>query len=461
MTIRDDVRKYFEREAARHEAPRGLRAAVLGQAPGHALERRSPQWIAGAIAVVLAVAVVAGLLGTNAFLRSRGAPANPRASAARTASPTPSPAGGLTLDSVAMFGDQGWASTLDSSGPIASVLRTVDGGRTWRVVTPSGAKGAFIFGFAPIDAGRAWLMAASPSISGTAPVDLWGTTDGGQTWNRTTALAFAFRGSMMTFTDGTHGWFAVPGEPLSQYQQQGIVIDRTVDGGKSWRLVAETNWPPVKSTRGAPSLNCGKGDLSFRDASTGWLTGGCLGGITFDVTTDGGVTWKAQRLPTPGGKAFSAVCEGPCTLTAPRFVQPPLVSDPGFQQRFGLGYMVLHDISTSGNRSWLYISRDGGRSWTIHSVPGQGTYVSMVTMSVGLASGAAVDPASPWLYRTMDGGTTWHPLTTNIQLASAALDCVSVSRCWALTASPADLSTQLYETTDGGMTWSKTNARIP
>ena len=116
MTIRDDVRKYFEREAARHEAPRGLRAAVLGQAPGHALERRSPQWIAGAIAVVLAVAVVAGLLGTNAFLRSRGAPANPRASAARTASPTPSPAGGLTLDSVAMFGDQGWASTLDSSG---------------------------------------------------------------------------------------------------------------------------------------------------------------------------------------------------------------------------------------------------------------------------------------------------------------------------------------------------------
>jgi photosystem II stability/assembly factor-like uncharacterized protein len=61
----------------------------------------------------------------------------------------------------------------------------------------------------------------------------------------------------------------------------------------------------------------------------------------------------------------------------------------------------------------------------------------------------------------MDGGTTWHPLKTNIQLASAALDCVSVSRCWALTASPADLSTQLYETTDGGMTWSKTNARIP
>jgi photosystem II stability/assembly factor-like uncharacterized protein len=354
-----------------------------------------------------------------------------------------------------MFGDQGWASTLDSSGPIASVLRTVDGGRTWRVVTPPGAKGTYIFGFAPIDASRAWVMAADPSISGTAPVDLWATSDGGQAWTKTTALAFAFRGSLITFTDGTHGWFAVPGEPLSQDQQQGIVIDRTTDGGKSWRLVAETNWPPVKSTRGAPPLNCGKDDLSFRDANTGWLTGGCSFGVTFDVTTDGGLTWKAQRLPSPHGVPFSAECGGgPCTLTAPRFVPPPVGSDVGFQQRFGLGYMVLNDSGVSGSRSWLYVSRDGGRSWTIHSVPGQQSQVIMLTQSVGFAKVGVIEGAAHWLYRTDDGGTTWQPVPANVQLDYPELDCISVTRCWALGGS-------LYETTDGGLTWTNLNPRVP
>ena len=462
MTIRDDVRKYFEHEATRHEAPRGFRAAALGEARGRALERRSPQWIAGAIAMLLAVAVVAGLLGVDVFLRSRGAPANPRSSAARTASPTSSPSASMPLDSVAMFGDDGWASTLDSGGAIANVLSTADGGRTWRTVTPRATEGTFMFGFAPIDVSRAWLMAANPSASGTGPVDLWETTDGGQTWTRTTAIAFAFRGSLITFTDGTHGWFAVPGEPISQEEQQGIVIDRTIDGGKTWQLVAETNWPPVKSTSGAPPLNCGKSDLSFLDASTGWLTGGCGGGVTFDVTTDGGVTWKAQRLASPGGSPFSAECGGgPCSLTAPRFVLPPLASDPGFQQRFGLGYMVLNDSSASGNRSWLYVSRDGGRSWTIHSVPGQETRVVMLTASVGFASVGAVDTAAHWLYRTDDGGITWQPVPANVQLSYAALDCVSSSRCWALTVSPIDSSTQLYETTDGGLTWSNLYVQVP
>jgi photosystem II stability/assembly factor-like uncharacterized protein len=456
MTIRDDVRKYFEHEAARHEAPRGFRAAALGEARGRALERRSPQWIAGAIAVVLAVAVVAALLGADVFLRSHGAPANPRSSAARTASPTSSPGSSTPLDSVAMFGDNGWASTLDSGGGIANVLRSADGGRTWRTVTPGGVRSSSIFGFAAIDVNRAWLTAVGPSQQGYGPVDLWATVDGGQTWSKTTAPAFVFRGPLITFTDGMHGWFAVPGEPSSQEEQQGIVIDRTLDGGKTWQLVAETNYPPVKSTSGAPPFTCGKSDLSFLDASTGWLTGSCTAGITFDLTTDGGVTWKVEPLASPDGAPFSAECGGgPCTLTAPRFISP------------GFGYMMFEDTSTSGNRSWLYVSGDGGRSWTIHRVPGQAVTVAMVTASVGFASVLAVDsaggfdPAADWLYRTDDGGKSWQPVAAGVHLLYASLDCVSASRCWALSRSPIDSSTQLYETTDSGLTWSNLKVQVP
>jgi hypothetical protein len=51
-----------------------------------------------------------------------------------------------------MFGDDGWGATYESAGPVANLLRTGDGGHTWRRVTPQIAQGNFIFGFALIDA---------------------------------------------------------------------------------------------------------------------------------------------------------------------------------------------------------------------------------------------------------------------------------------------------------------------
>jgi len=410
-----------------------------------------------ALALVAAVTLTFATVGVLLLAR-QGAQLGHGGPASGPRIQTPVPATAPALNSVAMYGDNGWATTLDSAGPISSVLRTGDGGHTWRTVTLPTQQGSFIFGFAPIDASRAWLMVAGPTETG--PVDLWSTKDGGQTWSKTTAPAFAFRGALITFTDGTHGWFAVPGQPGSQSQEQGIVIDRTTDGGKTWRVVAQRNFPPNGSTPGAPSATCGKQDLSFLDSRTGWLTGGCTGGITFDVTTDGGVTWKAQRLNPPPGGNFATVCGGgPCTLTAPRFVSPPVGADTALFA--SLGYMVLHDTGVYPGRSWLYTSHDHGQSWTIHRLPGLQTGIAMVTGSVGFASvetvnsAGAVDSAAPWFYRTDDAGQSWTPVTTNVQVPYASLDCVSALRCWALSVSQTDSSSRLFETTNGGQTWSQ------
>src|SRR4029077_7303482 len=240
---------------------------------------------------------------------------------------TPTPAA-TTFDSIAMFGDAGWGGIGDASGPPSSLFHTTDGGTSWTNVTPTISAGHAFSGFAPIDANRAWAVAPS-TTGGSAPADLFGTSDGGLTWLRSTAGATFYRGPVVVFSDDTHGWIATPGEPASQFQQQGIVIDRTTDGGQTWRLVAETTYPPESSTPGAPAFDCGKSDLSFRDASTGWLTGGCTGGITFDVTNNGGVTWRVQPLPGPGGQSWVQACGGgPCDLTAPRFVIGPIKSNP-------------------------------------------------------------------------------------------------------------------------------------
>jgi photosystem II stability/assembly factor-like uncharacterized protein len=407
-------------------------------------------------ALALAAAVVLGFATVGVLLLARQeARLTPLPEYVQT---TPTPATELSLNSIAMYGDTGWAVTLESGGPISNVVRTGDGGQTWSNVKLPSDQGRFIFGFAPIDASRGWLMVAGPAETG--PVDLWATRDGGQTWSKTTAPAFVSRDALITFTDGAHGWFAAPGQPLSQYQQQGIVIDRTTDGGKTWQLVTQTNFPPEKSTAAAPSVSCGKQDLSFLDSSTGWLTGGCTAGITFDMTTDGGVTWKAQRLAPPPGGNFASVCGGgPCSLTAPRFVPEPVGSDAGLFAT--LGYMVLHDTGVYPGRSWLYTTHDHGRNWTFHRLPGQQADIAMVSGSVGFASVAevdsagAVDSAAPWLYRTDDAGLSWKPVVTNVQVPYASLDCVSASRCWALSTSQTDLSTRLYETTNGGRTWSQ------
>jgi len=391
-----------------------------------------------------------GLIFTFPACNGSSVTSKPGPTSSPSVQTTPTPDPGQSLDSFAIYGQEGWGVTRDSAGPISSLLRTTDGGRTWHPITPRVTQDHFIFGFALIDVARAWLMTANNSL-GTGPAELLATADGGQTWASTSAPAIFFRGALITFSDGTHGWLATPGEPISQFQQQGIVIDRTTDAGKSWKRVAQTNFPPVRSTAGAPSVNCGKSDLSFLNASTGWLTGGCTSGITFERTTDGGVTWKGQPLSPPRGGTFAKDCEGgPCELSAPRFVSA------------NFAYMVLHDSGLYPGRSWLYISRNGGRSWRASALPGQGTGVTMLTSSVGFASlGEAVDStgatnqAAPWLYRTDDGGATWQAVTANLQLWANTLDCVSASQCWALSASlsGSDGPAQLFATSDGGRTW--------
>jgi len=393
------------------------------------------------VAALLALAIVATL--TFVASERKSVPAGPLSTI---------PTQGLALDSIAMFNNSGWALGSDFSGVTQMVLRTSDGALSWRVVTPPFGKGSLIgkagliLGFEPIDENSAFVVVSEPGPNRL--VGVWSTDDGGNTWSRVTGPSLDFKSVLLTFSDRTHGWLAVPGEPATQNDQQAIVIDRTLDGGKSWHEVSRAAFPPTTSTPGGPSLQCGKSDLSFLNASTGWLTGGCAGAITFDVSADGGLTWAPQPFASPDGASISTDCSpGPCVLSAPHFPTP------------GLGYMVLHDydLTRDAGRSTLYVSHDGGQSWNSHRLPGQEAGVLMVNASVGFASTGHVDLSGHWLYRTNDGGVTWQAVPTKLQLLGATLDCISTTTCFGLTVAVPSYngseSARLYKTTDGGMTW--------
>lgn len=70
MTFRDDVRQHFEHEAARHPSPHGLQGRALAEARVRSIDRPRPQLIVGVIAILLAVAIVAGLLAASSLRRN-------------------------------------------------------------------------------------------------------------------------------------------------------------------------------------------------------------------------------------------------------------------------------------------------------------------------------------------------------------------------------------------------------
>jgi hypothetical protein len=188
MTIREDVREYFEREAQRNPASPSLRASALAQARGHAVERRNLQWIASAGAILLAVAIIAGLLAASDLRHKNVAPVPAHASPSQTvAAPTvlcftaPPPDWATAMANV--------AATLDGTNFAAGAIDEQDGvvyGGAWTgsrsiiasvalatgkmtAVAPMSASG---FGW--MTYGDGWLVWVEPGV-----VDL-------QLWNAST-----------------------------------------------------------------------------------------------------------------------------------------------------------------------------------------------------------------------------------------------------------------------------------
>ena len=73
--IREDIRRHFESEAERNPAPEGLRAAVVAAASGRAVGPGNMARVVGLVAIVLGLAIVAGVLAVGAVLRAQPTPA--------------------------------------------------------------------------------------------------------------------------------------------------------------------------------------------------------------------------------------------------------------------------------------------------------------------------------------------------------------------------------------------------
>ncbi len=181
------------------------------------------------------------------------------------------------------------------------ILRTTEGGQSWRNVTPRGLPPQ-VQGVAPteyLDQDRAWVM----GLVAPGQIGVMGTTDGGASWRETIIhdprvdYQLSDTGSaQITFVDANHGWLFVS---YGNGADEAGALYKTVDGGAHWAVASRTN-PDMAAGTSVPWQGFKTG-LTFVNQGDGWLTVTSGSKPLLYSTHDAGTNWFPVPYPDVPG----------------------------------------------------------------------------------------------------------------------------------------------------------------
>ncbi|GIF51281.1 photosystem II stability/assembly factor-like uncharacterized protein [Asanoa ferruginea] len=286
------------------------------------------------------------------------------------------------------------AGTVWASGSQGTVLRTVNGGRTWESVGPPDTATLEFRDIEAFDARRAVAL----SIGTGEDSRVYRTADGGRTWTE------AFRNTdpaafydCLTFLDERHGL------ALSDPVDGKFRILATNDAGRSWSVVSPAGMPAALP-----------GEFAFAASGTCLVSAGGRayfatgGGATARVfrSDDLGRTWKATDSPIPSGPSAG--------------IYSLAFRDRDHGVAVGGDYAVP-DAAPSG----AAITGDGGRTWRPASrEPGE--YRSGAAWMTRLGPVLAVGPTGSDV--SYDGGRHWSLFDSG---SFDAVECAGLAVCYA------------------------------
>lgn len=285
-----------------------------------------------------------------------------------------------------------------ASGSEGTVLRTTDGGRTWRNVAPPGTSSLQFRGLKAFDADNAVIMSV-----GAQPHDfrIYRTSDGGKHWQITNEnhnpQAFY---DCMAFFDQQRGLV------LSDPVDGKFRLLATSDGGRSWRIVPPENLPPANPGEYgfAASNTC----ITTSGPDHAWFgTGGTTGARVFR-SSDGGRTWSVAQTPIQAGVSAG--------IFAVAFRNP----------RDGLAIGGDFTTPSSAPRA-LALTHDGGRTWSLVTEGAPGEYRSGAAWIPG-RDGTAVAVGLTGSDLSSDGGHHWQRFDSG---SFDAVTCTPAGSCWA------------------------------
>ncbi len=318
-----------------------------------------------------------------------------------------------------------WWAIVDSDLTGKSFLvRTTDGGRHWREVTPP-VKMVSSSVFLGRDA--AWIEAGALFEPRREP--LYRTLDGGRTWHR---LGPVPSECQLDFVDRRHGWCTVIGAAAGSST---VRLYRTSDGGSSWTLVSRTGLYDADSTPGALPYDCDK-RIAFTSPTVGWAASTCLGGSPPPYrSADGGARWHAlarvalpKGAPTPEGEELSVPVVDGSKLALSIEIGPGATAiatsangGRSWRARLVPGRREYWRVDLIDTQHWrltdgthLLATDDAGRHWrrrkpAVSMKDSVGTPLDLTFLSPRLGFAVPDGNAGP-LWWTRDGGRTWHPV---------------------------------------------------
>jgi photosystem II stability/assembly factor-like uncharacterized protein len=297
------------------------------------------------------------------------------------ASPTTAELRGLSVVSARVA----WAS-----GQHGTVLRTVDGGTTWRADTVPGASALDFRAIAAVSPTTAHVLSIGDSSR------IYRTTDGGRTWT----LRFT-SGRPGSFFDAIQFWDARHGIAMSDPVGGRFLVITTSDGGATWQEVPAAGLPPALPGEGAfaASGTC----LFVRGSRDAWLVSGGAASARVYHSRDRGHTWTVSDTPIRAGVssagifsvAFSTAVDG--VIAGGDYQQPKLRG---------------RNVATT---------HDGGRTWAVaDSLLSPSGYRSAVAYWPGSAGQRLVAVGLTGTDTSRDGGRSWSA-TDSVAYNSVAL----------------------------------------
>jgi len=263
-----------------------------------------------------------------------------------------------------------WATASDGNnmaGACSDFTKTVNGGDKWTpgtITNTTGLASAMIFA---IDSSKAYVPMFR--VSGSKPMGIYVTTDGGATWSRQTTASYS---NSASFPDVVHFFDTANGVAVGDPINGKFEIYTTTDGGTTWVLIPAAGNP-------AP-LSGEFGVVGYYSAIHDTIWFGTNKGRVYR-SVDKGLDWTVATAPGMGSA----------------YVKPMFRDGShGLLQDESSGQGLLCESSDGGN-TWTQVSYTGSAySSDIAFVPG--------TMNTWVRSGYSTNLGCAYSF---DGGHTW------------------------------------------------------
>ncbi len=397
-------------------------------------------------------------------------------------------------------------------GAADTLLRTVNGGATWKRFHTGVATGTTLTGMRFTSRNTGWVSGGGQIIQ---------TTDGGAHWTSQLSIPWPDpdRPSIigLTFADSQNGWATPSGGPVYHTSDGGANwTQQTAAPPSSWGFALTPSDAVVGRAYGRPSLSVTTNGgatwqssiraadgyfgtlhgLQFVNAATGWATGD---GGEILATANGGTTWTAQSSTTPESLNhvhFIDAQDGWAVGDQGVIVHTTDGGATWAGQTSGTGYDLTGVVFTDAQTGWatgqsfteygdyssgvILHTTDGGQDWTTQyasifdaSTGHDGTAFSAVAFAdarhgwaVGETQGSDSSYNQTVIMHTTDGGATWTqqldfspPFASNSDNATlSSIACTNAAH--AVAVGYDENRAEIWRTTNGGRTWTRVGKKL-